>query len=239
MDGKVSEAEESGRVCKVPPPPRPPSGSGATPVTPLEKGRAPGLVATRKSPRLPGLHGKVRYDEIIKRYQYAKEQYAIIDRPKIERLKRRGEKSISIEHSIRCDMMDTTYSPMARSASGSRTCTPARCGSRRATSSRRCSSAGTTACAPPAGRADIRHVAAELSAGDDHHGFEVNVANMDLPASETKLARTLISAMSTSDKEFDYGLLERPLTIREVAPPAVHRVPAKSDRRHWAQRNEG
>ncbi|HEV2293648.1 MAG TPA: Ku protein [Tepidisphaeraceae bacterium] len=76
------------------------------------------------------VHGEVRNDKIVKGYQYAKNQYAIIDPSEIERLKTRGDKAISIEHFVDCDMIDPRYfaganytcSRRAPSGSGRTTC---------------------------------------------------------------------------------------------------------------------
>src|SRR5215213_9669620 len=55
------------------------------------------------------VHGEIRNDEIVKGYEYEKGQYAIVDPAEIEKLKTKGDKSISIEAFVGCDTVDPRY----------------------------------------------------------------------------------------------------------------------------------
>jgi DNA end-binding protein Ku len=55
------------------------------------------------------VHGEVPNDEIVKGYQFAKDQYTIIDTDEIEKLRSEADRSINIEKCVRPDLLDAMY----------------------------------------------------------------------------------------------------------------------------------
>ena len=55
------------------------------------------------------VHGEVPNDEIVKGYQFAKDQYAIIDTDEIEKLRSEADRSINIEKFVRPELLDAMY----------------------------------------------------------------------------------------------------------------------------------
>jgi DNA end-binding protein Ku len=55
------------------------------------------------------VHGEVPNDEIVKGYQFAKDQYTIIDTDEIEKLRSEADRSINIEKFVRPELLDAMY----------------------------------------------------------------------------------------------------------------------------------
>jgi DNA end-binding protein Ku len=55
------------------------------------------------------IHGEVPNDEIVKGYQFATDQYAIIDTDEIEKLRSESDRSINIEKFVRPELLDALY----------------------------------------------------------------------------------------------------------------------------------
>jgi DNA end-binding protein Ku len=55
------------------------------------------------------IHGEVPNEEIVKGYQFAKDQYAIIDTDEIEKLRTDSDRSINIEKFVRPELLDPIY----------------------------------------------------------------------------------------------------------------------------------
>jgi DNA end-binding protein Ku len=55
------------------------------------------------------VHGEVPNDEIVKGYQFAKDQYTIIDTDEIEKLRSEADRSINIEKFVRPEQLDPIY----------------------------------------------------------------------------------------------------------------------------------
>lgn len=54
-------------------------------------------------------HGEVESHEIVSGYEYAKDQYAVIDTAELEKLRTESDKSINIDHFIHEDELDSRY----------------------------------------------------------------------------------------------------------------------------------
>lgn len=54
-------------------------------------------------------HGEVTGDEIVSGYEYAKDQYAVIDTGELEKLRPEGDKAISIDQFIDAEQLDARY----------------------------------------------------------------------------------------------------------------------------------
>lgn len=160
-------------------------------------------------------HGEVRGDDIVKGYEYEKGQYAIIDPAEIEKLKTKGEKAISIESFVGCDTIDpryfsgSNYYLLPDGVVGQR---PYNLLTRAMRESKRYGFAKVffgghdqLVLVRPVGKTLVMSLLSYQQDMKPHHEFEGDVADVELPANEMKLARTLIDAMSVSDKEFDYS----------------------------------
>jgi DNA end-binding protein Ku len=55
------------------------------------------------------IHGEVTSDEIVSGYEFAKDQYVIVDPQELEELRAAGDKSITIDNFIRPDQLDPLY----------------------------------------------------------------------------------------------------------------------------------
>jgi DNA end-binding protein Ku len=55
------------------------------------------------------IHGEVSNDEIVKGYEFAKDQYAIIDTDEIEKLRSESDRSINIQKFISPELLDPIY----------------------------------------------------------------------------------------------------------------------------------
>jgi DNA end-binding protein Ku len=55
------------------------------------------------------VHGEVKQDEIVSGYEFAKDQYVIIDPGEIEKLRKPSEKAIQIDAFIKPDAIDDRY----------------------------------------------------------------------------------------------------------------------------------
>jgi DNA end-binding protein Ku len=55
------------------------------------------------------IHGEVTTDEIVSGYEFAKDQYVIVDPDELEKLRTEGDKSISIDSFIRPEQLDPLY----------------------------------------------------------------------------------------------------------------------------------
>jgi DNA end-binding protein Ku len=55
------------------------------------------------------VHGEIPNDEIVKGYQFAKDQYAIIDTDEIEKLRTEADRSINIEKFVRPEVLDPIF----------------------------------------------------------------------------------------------------------------------------------
>jgi DNA end-binding protein Ku len=55
------------------------------------------------------IHGEIPNDEIVKGYQFAKDQYAIIDTDEIEKLRTEADRSINIEKFVRPELLDPIF----------------------------------------------------------------------------------------------------------------------------------
>jgi DNA end-binding protein Ku len=55
------------------------------------------------------VHGEVPNDEIVKGYQFAKDQYTIVDTDEIEKLRSEADRSINIEKFVRPELLDAMY----------------------------------------------------------------------------------------------------------------------------------
>lgn len=161
------------------------------------------------------VHGEVRNDEIVKGYEYDKGQYAIVDPAEIEKLKTKGDKAISIEAFVGCDTIDpryfsgSNYYLLPEGMVGQK---PYNLLTRAMRDSKRYGFARVffsghdqLVLVRPLGKTLVMSLLSYQQEMKDHHDFEGDVADVDLPANEMKLARTLIDAMSVSDKEFDYA----------------------------------
>lgn len=54
-------------------------------------------------------HGEVTGDEIVSGYEYAKDQYAVVDPSEVQKLRTDGDKAINIDQIIREDELDSRY----------------------------------------------------------------------------------------------------------------------------------
>lgn len=54
-------------------------------------------------------HGEVANDEIVSGYEYAKDQYAVIDTGELDKLRTGGDKAIDIDQFINADQLDARY----------------------------------------------------------------------------------------------------------------------------------
>ena len=54
-------------------------------------------------------HGEVSTDEIVSGYEYAKDQYAVVDPGELEKLRTAGDKAINIDQFIEEDELDSRY----------------------------------------------------------------------------------------------------------------------------------
>lgn len=54
-------------------------------------------------------HGEVSSDEIISGYEFAKDQYAVVDLDELKKLRTEGDKAINIDQFIRNDELDSRY----------------------------------------------------------------------------------------------------------------------------------
>jgi len=158
-------------------------------------------------------HGEVRNDEIVKGYEFEKGQYAIVDPAEIEKLKTQGDKAISIESFVGCDTVDpryfsgSNYYLLPDGMVGQR---PYNLLTRAMRESKRYGFAKVffsghdqLVLVRPVGKTLVMSLLSYQQEMKPHHEFEGDIADVDLPANEMKLARTLIDAMSVSDKEFD------------------------------------
>jgi DNA end-binding protein Ku len=55
------------------------------------------------------IHGEVSNDEIVSGYEFAKDQYVVVDPAELEELRTAGDKSITIDTFIRPDQLDPLY----------------------------------------------------------------------------------------------------------------------------------
>ena len=55
------------------------------------------------------IHGEVTTDEIVSGYEFAKDQYVVVDPDELEKLRPQGDKSIAIDTFIRPDQLDPLY----------------------------------------------------------------------------------------------------------------------------------
>jgi DNA end-binding protein Ku len=55
------------------------------------------------------LHGELREDEIVRGYQFAKDQYVVVDPAEVRKLRPQSDKSIRIEAFIRPDEVDVRF----------------------------------------------------------------------------------------------------------------------------------
>jgi DNA end-binding protein Ku len=55
------------------------------------------------------IHGEIESAEIVKGYQFAKDQYAIIDTDEIEKLRSESDRSINIEKFVRPELLDPIF----------------------------------------------------------------------------------------------------------------------------------
>ncbi len=55
------------------------------------------------------IHGEVTNDEIVSGYEFAKDQYVVVDPAELEELRAAGDKSITIDTFIRPDQLDPLY----------------------------------------------------------------------------------------------------------------------------------
>ncbi|MDQ3439630.1 MAG: Ku protein [Planctomycetota bacterium] len=185
------------------------------------------------------VHGEVRSDEIVKGYEYEKGNYAIIDPSEIEKLKTKGDKSISIDAFVGCDTIDPRYfngSNYYLLPDGMVSQKPYNLLVRAMTQSKRYGFAKVffsghdqLVLVRPVGKTLVMSLLAFEQEMKSHHEFEGDVADVELPANEMKLARTLIDAMSVTDREFDFAgyrdtyqdnlrtLVEAKIAGREVA----------------------
>ncbi|HEV2296600.1 MAG TPA: Ku protein, partial [Tepidisphaeraceae bacterium] len=168
--------------------------------------------------------------------------YAIIDPAEIEKLKTPGEKAISIEHFVGCDTIDpryfsgSNYYLLPDGMVGQR---PYNLLARAMRESKRYGFATVffsghdqLVLVRPVEKVLVMSLLNYEQEMKPHQEFERDVADVELPANEMKLARTLIDAMSVSDKEFDYAsyrdtyqdnlrtLVEAKIEGREIAAVA-------------------
>jgi DNA end-binding protein Ku len=55
------------------------------------------------------IHGEVKQDEIVSGYEFAKDQYVVIDPEEIEKLRTEDDKSINIDCFVKTDALDPVY----------------------------------------------------------------------------------------------------------------------------------
>lgn len=55
------------------------------------------------------LHGEVSQDEIVSGYEYAKDQYVVIDTDELDKLRTEGDKAITIDNFVTPDTIDPLY----------------------------------------------------------------------------------------------------------------------------------
>jgi DNA end-binding protein Ku len=191
------------------------------------------------------VHGEISNDEIVKGYEYADDQYAVIDPEEINELRTDADRAINVDRFVEPDQIDpiyfsgTTYYLMPSGRAGEKPYTLLQkamtaehvVGIAQAVISNR----ERLVALRPLGKlltVSVLNYASELRTPED---FEEDLRAGDVTAAEVKLARTLISATRTDDAALEsyhdlynerlQALIDAKVAGQEVSRPPKHAPP--------------
>jgi len=192
-----------------------------------------------RMPKTCPTHGELKAEEIVKGYEFTEGQYIIIDPAEIDKLKTKGEKALNVEAFVGSDTIDPRYlsgSHYYLMPDGPVAAKPyamlvraMREAKRHAFATVFFANADRLMLIRPLGKVLVMSELSYAQAVKDHHEFEGDVPDVDLPANEMKLAKTLVDAMTGEVDLADYrdkysddlrALVEAKVKGEELVPVA-------------------